>query len=173
MLEEVPLRDRDEWLNVLWDVDEIPADDPELPRGCVPYLPCEAATVLESVHEAAVTRDDVFVDVGSGTGRAALLAHLTTGASCVGLEIQPALVRVAQGRADWLGLSRLRFLGGDAAEMVGLVTIGTVFFLYCPFGGDRLRRFLVGLEELARTQIRGEELHVAEIEKMLRRSGDA
>ena len=31
----------------------------------------------------------------------------------------------------------------------------------------------VSLEELARTQIRGEELHVAEIEKMLRRSGDA
>ena len=31
----------------------------------------------------------------------------------------------------------------------------------------------VSLEELARTMIRGEELHVAEIEKMLRRRGDA
>jgi bacterioferritin len=31
----------------------------------------------------------------------------------------------------------------------------------------------VSLEELARTTIRAEELHIAEIEKMLRRRGDA
>jgi ubiquinone/menaquinone biosynthesis C-methylase UbiE len=137
---------------VLWDVDELPSDDPGLPRGCVPYLPCEAAAVLEGVRQAAVTREDVFVDVGSGMGRAALLAHLQTGASCIGLEIQPDLVRTAQGRADWLNLSRLRFLGGDAVDTVRFMTNGTVFFLYCPFGAERLGRFLEGLEEVARSR---------------------
>lgn len=151
-LEEVPPQDRDEWLNVLWDIDEIPSDDPDLPRGCVPYLPCEVATVLEVVHQAAVTRDDVFIDVGSGIGRAALLAHLKTGASCIGLEIQPALVRIAQGRADSLRLNRMRFFAGDAADMVPIVTVGTVFFLYCPFGADRLGRFLGSLEGVARSR---------------------
>jgi SAM-dependent methyltransferase len=151
-LEEIPPQHRDEWLNVLWGVDELPSDDPNLPRGCVPYLPCEAATVLEGVCQAAVTRDDVFVDVGSGIGRAALLAHLKTGASCIGLEIQPDLVRTAQVRADCLNLSRMRFLGGDAVDTIRSMTIGTVFFLYCPFGKDRLERFLEGLEEVARTR---------------------
>jgi hypothetical protein len=37
--------------------------------------------------------------------------------------------------------SRLRF-----------VVIGTVFFLYCPFGGDRLKRVLDELEAIARTR---------------------
>jgi SAM-dependent methyltransferase len=151
-LGEVPRHHRDEWLNVLWDIDEIPPDDPELPRGCVPYLPCDAEAVLEGLHHAAVTHDDVFVDVGAGAGRAALLAHLTTGASCIGVEIQPGLVRSAQGRADWLGLERLRFVRGDAADMIRLIAIGTVFFLYCPFGDDRLRRFLTGLEDVARSR---------------------
>jgi SAM-dependent methyltransferase len=151
-LAAVSPRDRDEWLNRLWDIDEIPSDDPELPRGCVPYLPCSVATVLDVVQQAGVTCDDVFVDVGSGAGRAAFLVHLKTGAGCIGLEIQRSLARAAQGRAEWLGLSRLRFLEGDAADLVRFITIGTVFFLYCPFGGDRLRLFLDGLEDVARTR---------------------
>jgi SAM-dependent methyltransferase len=151
-LAEIPPRDRDEWLDRLWDIDEIPPDDPDLPRGCVPYLPCAVATVLDAVHQADVTCHDVFVDVGAGAGRASLLAHLKTGAGCIGLEIQPVLARTAQGRADWLNLSRLRFLEGDAADMVRFITNGTVFFLYCPFGGDRLQRFLDGLEDVARAR---------------------
>ncbi len=151
-LADVPARHRDEWLDLLWDIDQIPPDDPGLPRGCVPYLPCAVATVLEAVHQAAVSRDDVFVDVGSGAGRAALLAHLMTGAGCIGLEIQPALARTAQARADWLSLSRMRFIEGDAADMVRFIPTGTVFFLYCPFSGDRLRCFLDGLEDVARAR---------------------
>lgn len=151
-LEQIPPPERDEWLNLLWDVDEIPSDAPDLPRGCVPYLPCAVATVLDALEQAAVNCDDVFVDVGSGAGRAALLAHLETRAGCIGLEIQSDLARTAQARADWLNLSRLRFLEGDATDMVRLITIGTVFFLYCPFGGDRLRRFLDGLEDVARAR---------------------
>ena len=30
--------DRDAWLDLLWDIDELPEDDPLLPRGCVPYF---------------------------------------------------------------------------------------------------------------------------------------
>jgi len=144
--------DREAWLDALWEIDELPPDDPELPRGCVPYLPCSVATVLDAVKQAGVTSDDVFVDVGSGAGRAALLVHLETGASCIGLEIQPALARAAQTRAERLGFHRLQFLEGDAAELIRAVTTGTVFFLYCPFGGARLERFLDGLEAVARAR---------------------
>lgn len=151
-LSEVAAPDRDEWLDLLWDVDEVPADAPNLPHGCVPYLPCPVAAVLEALELARVTFGDVFVDVGSGLGRVSVLVHLKTGAACIGLEIQAALARAAQARADWASLSRVRFVEGDAAEMVRLIAIGTVFFLYCPFGSQRLRRFLEGLEEIARTR---------------------
>jgi SAM-dependent methyltransferase len=148
-LAEIAPQDRDSWLDLVWDIEEIPLDDPDLPRGCVPYLPCPAAAVLDAVDQAGVTCDDVFVDVGSGLGRAALLAHLKTGAACIGLEIQPTLARTAQARADWVNLSRMRFLQGDAAEMVRFIPMATVFFLYCPFGPSRLQRFLDGLEDIA------------------------
>lgn len=46
----------------------------------------------------------------------------------------------------------MRFLQGDAAELVRFITTGTVFFLYCPFGGARLERFLDGLEDVARAR---------------------
>jgi SAM-dependent methyltransferase len=151
-VDEVPPSDREAWLDRIWDLDALPPDDPELPRGCVPYLPCSVATVLDAVEQAGVTSDDVFVDVGSGAGRAALLVHLKTGAACIGLEIQPALARTAQARADWLGLERLRFVAGDAAELIRFVPTGTVFFLYCPFGGARLDHFLDGLEDVARAR---------------------
>ena len=151
-LNDSPPEQRDAWLDLLWDIDEIPDDDPDLPRGCVPYLPCPVATVVNAVHDAGVTPADVFVDIGAGTGRTAFLAHVLTGAASIGIEIQPALVRAAVARADWLNLSRLRFIEGDAVDWVRFVNIGSVFFLYCPFSGERLDRFLDALEDVARVR---------------------
>jgi len=165
-LNGIPREHRDTWLDLLWDVDEIPDDDPDLPGGCVPYLPCPVATVLNAVEQARVTSADVFVDIGSGLGRSAFLAHVLTGAACVGLEIQPALVKSATGRAAWLNLDRVRFIGGDAAEQIRFMTIGTVFFLYCPFSGDRLDRVLGALEDLARTRpIRVCSVHLPQLDR--------
>jgi SAM-dependent methyltransferase len=148
----VPARDRDAWMDVVWDAGEIPDDEPCLPRGCVPYLPCPVDTVLEALQLADVRPDDVVVDVGCGLGRTMALARLSTGAACIGIEIQPGLARAARGRAAWLNLSRCRVLEGDAVDLVRFVTIGTVFFFYCPFGGERLHRVLGDLEAIARTR---------------------
>lgn len=142
---------RDAWLDVVWEAEEVPPDDPSLPRGCVPYLPSPVSAVLAAVDRAAVTAEDVFVDVGSGLGRAAFLVHSCTGARTVGVEIQPFLARAARARSDGLRLSRLQFFEGDAADWPPPLRAGTVFFLYCPFGADRLARFLDGLEGAARS----------------------
>jgi len=151
-LNAIPRELRDRWVDLVWDVDEIADDHPALPRGCVPYLPCPVATVVDAVEQARVTSADVFVDIGSGAGRTAFLANALTGAGCIGIEIQPALVKVATGRAAWLNLSRTRFIEGDAVDRVRFMTTGTVFFLYCPFSGGRLQRFLDALEDVARAR---------------------
>src|SRR5688500_8510382 len=141
-LADVAVHDRDAWLDHVLEIEGIPDDEPALPRGCVPYLPCSVATLLDMIDCADVQQHDVFVDVGCGIGRAAAFTRLSTGASCIGIEIQPGLVRAARALAQRSGLTRTSFVQGDAAELVASMTIGTVFFLYCPFSGDRLRRVL-------------------------------
>lgn len=151
-LMSVPPTDRDAWIDVVFEVDATPEDGPELPRGCVPYVPCAVDALLRVVEQAHVSPTDVFVDVGSGLGRAAALVHLLTGASAIGIEIQPALVRAARALAARLLVSRVSCIEGDAARLTRYFTIGSVFFLYCPFSGDRLANVLADLEAIARTR---------------------
>jgi ubiquinone/menaquinone biosynthesis C-methylase UbiE len=91
---------------------------------------------------------DVFVDLGSGVGRVAILAHLLSGARCGGIEIQRQLVGVARERAEALKVP-VTFVLGNAVEVP---LDASVFFLYSPFNGDLLRAVLARLEALARTQ---------------------
>jgi hypothetical protein len=51
-----------------------------------------------------------------------------------------------------LNAERFSPIQGDAAQLTGSITIGSVFFLYCPFSGDRLEKLLDDLESIARTR---------------------
>lgn len=151
-LTSVPESERDEWLNQVFGLEGLPHDDPELPRGCVPYLPSSVDTLLRVIDGAQVGPDDVFVDVGSGLGRAMVLTHFLTGAGAIGIEIQPALVRSARELAARLNAERVSVVEGDAAKLAGHSTAGSVFFLYCPFSGERLDRVMDSLGLIAQTR---------------------
>ena len=148
----VPPDERDAWLDLVFGLREVPDDGPDLPRGCVPYFPCSVDALLRVVEQARVRPSDVFVDVGSGLGRAAAFVHLLTGAGVIGIEIQSGLVRAARDLSRRLGVSRVSCVDGDAVRLTGFITIGSVFFLYCPFSGDRLVKVLAELEPIARTR---------------------
>jgi SAM-dependent methyltransferase len=150
LLGGIPPAARDAWVDAALGLGEIPDDGPALPRGCVPYLPCSVDALLRLTASAPVTGADVFVDVGSGLGRAATLVHLLTGARAIGVEVQPALVAASRALVETLRLPRVSFLEGDAAELIPTLTAGSVFFLYCPFSGDRLVKLLADLEPVAR-----------------------
>lgn len=126
-----------------------PADGPELPRGGVPYLPCSIDALLRVADEVPVRADDVFVDVGAGLGRAAVLMNLLTGARVIGLEVQSALVAAAHEMVTRLMLPAVSFVGGDAVEQTAALEQGSVFFLYCPFSGERLVKLLEILQSVA------------------------
>ncbi|MEO7112125.1 MAG: class I SAM-dependent methyltransferase [Polyangiaceae bacterium] len=146
----VPRIDRDAWLDRVLGLAEIPDDDPNLPSGCVPYLPCAVEVLLRVVEQASPQPSDVFVDIGAGLGRASAFVHLVTGASVINLEIQPQLVRAARELATRLLISKMSFIEGDATNLVTHLTSGTIFFLYCPFSGARLAQVVAGLEAIAR-----------------------
>jgi SAM-dependent methyltransferase len=148
----VPPAARDAWANDVLGLGPPPEDGPDLPRGCVPYLPCSVDALLRLTEQAPVRASDVFVDVGSGVGRAAVLAHLLTGAAAVGLEVQPTLVSASRELAARLRLEDVSFVAGDAAQLTEALAAGTVFFLYCPFSGERLTKLLAILESVAGTR---------------------
>lgn len=139
--------ERDLWLDELLGLPELPADLPGLPRGTVPYLPCDVDAIVRTVREAPVTTDDVFVDLGAGLGRPALLVHLLSGVRAVGVELQPHLVGHARTAATRLGLDDVRFTVADAAA--GDIPEGSVYFIYASFNGVALARVLGALERIA------------------------
>lgn len=146
-LESVAASERDAWVDLVFGLSAPPADE-NLPRGCVPYLPCAVGTLLDAVDAAEITAADAFVDVGSGLGRATTLVHLLTGATAIGLEVQASLAREAQRLAARLCLARVTTLELDAS-VLSSPPHGSVFFLYCPFSGERLARFFASIEALA------------------------
>lgn len=143
---------RDDWVDQWFGLSEIPPDGSDLPRGCVPYLPCAVDKLSLVIERARVCADDLFVDVGSGVGRAMMVVHLLTGAATVGFEIQAALAREATRVARALQLERVQTLHGDAEQLIARVAHASVFFFYCPFGGDRLLRVLHAIEPLAQNR---------------------
>lgn len=146
-LRAVPARERDGWVDALLGLPDTPDDLPGLPPGTVPYLPCGVDAILRVAREAPVGPHDVFVDLGAGVGRVALLVHLLTGARAVGVELQPHLVARARASAAELGLDAVELVAGDAAS--GDVPEGTVFFVYASFNGATLARVLARLERVA------------------------
>jgi len=151
----VPARERDAWANELLGIDEIPADGPDLPPGGAPYLPAGVDEILTLVREAPLRADDELIDLGSGLGRVAILAHLLSGARVRGIEVQQALVRRAASCRDALGLGAtdVSFIHADAADRLAAddaALDGSVFFLYAPFNGDMLARVLRRVEDVAR-----------------------
>ncbi len=149
-LTRVPPVTRDAWVDRVFGLGAPPDDGPELPVGCVPYLPCSVDVLLRLAEHAPVRASDLFVDIGAGVGRAAALMHLLTGAPAVGVEVQPALVAAARELAARLRLSSVSFVEADAGQPTDAWSSGSVFLLYCPFSGDRLAKLLTNLEPVAR-----------------------
>lgn len=143
----LPLHERDAFVDALLGLDAPPDDVPDLPRGAVPYLPCGVDEILTMVSEAPLGPADELVDLGSGLGRVAILAHLLTGARVHGIEIQEPLVASARTLCAALALEGVSFEHADAAEAD---LDGSVFFLYAPFNGAMLAAVLGRLEEVAR-----------------------
>jgi len=151
-LTNIPPSARDVCVDDAFAIEGVLDDGPALPSGCVLYLPCSVDALLRLVAQAPLRASDVFVDVGAGLGRAAVLVHLLTGARAIGLEIQPQLVAAARALATRLRLPDLSFVEGDAPELASALAAGSVFLLYCPFSGDRLGRLLDALEPVARAR---------------------
>jgi hypothetical protein len=95
---------------------------------------------------AAPIQEFTFVDMGAGMGRAMLLAAELPFRAVVGVELNPALVRIAKKnlalwRAAGKARAPLRMVCGDAVEFE-MPPGPCLAFLFNPFGAPVMRRLL-------------------------------
>jgi SAM-dependent methyltransferase len=96
----------------------------------------------------AATEETTFVDLGSGMGRAVLLASELGFKSVIGVELHSKLATIARKnvrlwRAAGRERSPMRVVEGDAVEYQ-LPAGPVLVFLFNPFGAAVLRRLLKG-----------------------------
>lgn len=88
-----------------------PAHD--LPAMSLAYGETPWRAIHRILTELRLGPDDVFFELGSGTGRFSLFACRVTGCATVGFELVPPFVRRADRIARASGLTRCRFLIED------------------------------------------------------------
>jgi len=97
-----------------------------------------------------------FLDIGAGMGRDVLLAAEMPFRSVVGVELHPALVRIARRnltawRKAGRAAAKMRIVEADATEFV-FPPGPCVAFLFNPFGAAAMRRFLRSAAKQFRTR---------------------
>jgi SAM-dependent methyltransferase len=91
--------------------------------------------------------EDVFFDIGCGKGRAIALFSRCKIKKCVGIEIDPALARVAMQNADKLRdrIAPIEIRVQNAIDSD--YSSGTIYFLFNPFGAATLSDVLTKIQE--------------------------
>ena len=130
----------DIFINELTSFQPIPEQTRELEAEMVFYQKTPARIIFEIAEEYQFTEDDVFFDLGSGLGQAAILVNLLSGVTVYGVEFEPAFCDYARACTDQLNLPDVTFINEDARKAD--YSKGTVFFMYTPFKGGILQEVL-------------------------------
>jgi predicted RNA methylase len=121
-------------------------------RGAVgdsaePYMPIDEAEFRTVMEALPITiADYAFVDLGSGKGRALLLAAQLGFKTITGVEFSEDLHRaaarnMAAARGKWPNAERIELVCGDAAQFTP-PTLPVVCYLYNPFGASVMREVI-------------------------------
>jgi len=144
---------RDEVIAGVFQFEEPPAQILQRNPEMVAYQPTPVRHIFDLFHRTSLTQHDVLIDLGSGLGHVALLTSICTRARAMGIELEPAYVRIARQTAESLKLKSVTFIERDARSAD--LTEGTVFYLYTPFKGTILGNVLDSLRrEAAHRKIR-------------------
>lgn len=117
------------------------------PRLDVPYAGTRPEVIAAMLHLAAVGPGDHVIDLGTGDGRILTAAARDRGASGLGVDLDPVLIRDARAAAERAGVaSRVQFRTQDLfATALSPASVVTMFLL--PEVNLRLRpRILAELE---------------------------
>ena len=129
--------ERDAFTGRLLRLQDPPRSSRAREDGMVHFVASTVRDVLEVAD--LVDKDDVFYDVGCGTGRVALLVRWLTGATVKGIEYDGAYVESGKAAQAELGID-VELIEGDARAFT--YEDATVIYAYEPFRGDIMHEFL-------------------------------
>ncbi|MCS7094438.1 MAG: class I SAM-dependent methyltransferase [Thaumarchaeota archaeon] len=95
-------------------------------RRLNPFVPSPVDVIVRALQEAGLESESLMVDLGSGDGRASIIAAKEFGAKSAGIEIDELLVQYAERRRRAQGLRGVRFVRADA-RFVDLKSVDVVF----------------------------------------------
>ncbi|MBS2020184.1 MAG: hypothetical protein JST00_45415 [Deltaproteobacteria bacterium] len=139
----LPPLERDHGVEEVLGIAYPPLEEQAMPREMIAYQPSGYDEIVHALDTTALGPTGRLVDVGSGMGKAVLLASLLSGAEAVGIERDPTLHDHAVRAARDLSVERARFVNADASEAA--LDDADVYFLYIPFTGAVLEGFLARL----------------------------
>jgi SAM-dependent methyltransferase len=143
--------DLDVLVNRLIGGSEMPVPTIGLTAEMVEFYKTPVRVILELVERASFGPEDVFFDLGSGLGQAAMLVNILAGVMAKGIEIEPAYCEYARACAAAQGLSDVEFIEGDVRNSD--LSTGTVFFLFTPFKGSLLAEVMEQLRILTSMRV--------------------
>ncbi|MFM0351117.1 tRNA (guanine(46)-N(7))-methyltransferase TrmB [Paraburkholderia sp. RL17-347-BIC-D] len=124
---------------------------------CHDYYPSSIRAFNRVLRDLDITDNDVFVDYGSGMGRAIVLASHFPFRELIGVEASAGLHGTAHanvGRAvSAVERARVRLVHCDA-RVFRLPDTASVLYFYNPFHGDILRTVFADIEESLRLRPR-------------------
>jgi protein-L-isoaspartate O-methyltransferase len=145
VVEQQPVELRNHWVEEALGIAYPPLQLRQLPQELVSYSPSGIAEVLFMLDSAALGPGRTLVDLGAGLGKVALLAALLSGATAIGIELDPALVTGARTAASELGLGNASFIEGDLRQAP--IPEADVYYMFIPL--QRSAQLLERLEPLA------------------------
>ncbi len=143
--EDIGYDNLDVFINGLLHGPAIPTPVQTLEEDMVYYQKTPARIVFEMVEQVRFGSEEVFFDIGSGLGQAAMLVNLLAGIKVKGIEFEPAFCEYACEVTAALNLPDVEFVNTDAREAD--YSDGTVFFMYTPFKGTMLLQVLEHLKQ--------------------------
>jgi predicted RNA methylase len=148
--DEMARLERDHYVEEVLGIAYPPLDEPELERELVPYSPSGYDEIVHALDMVELAAGDRFFDIGSGTGKAVMLAALLCGARSSGIECNVSLIELARRASADLGIEDAKFVHGDARDTA--FDHADVFFMYLPFTGRALATVMAHLLERARLE---------------------
>ncbi len=145
--DEAPAFARDHFVEEVLGIAYPPLDEPDLGPELLAYAPSGYDEIVYALDATALGREGSFVDLGSGTGKAVMLAELLTGARCAGIECNAALHALAGTASRSLGL-RAVFRLADVRDAA--IDDSDVVFMYLPFTGSVLASVIARVIEQRR-----------------------
>lgn len=137
----------DIFINGILSFKDVPEQTLQREPGMVYYQKTPARIIFEMLDKLPITRDDVFVDLGSGLGFVVILLNLLTDAKAKGIEFEPAFCNYAIDCATNLNIQNVEFINADARHAD--YSSGNIFFMYTPFDGGIMDDVLALLKKEA------------------------